>query len=385
MNNLKGKLTVILIAIATLFNVTGCGDESGSAKTRSVEGELTVHYIDVGQGDAVLMEYKDDGKDYKVMIDSGDWNNDSAVKYLEELGVKDIDLFVGSHPHSDHIGQMDKIINEFNVEEAWMTGDEATSQNYERVLDAIDENNVEYNEPRAGEEYDIGSLHIDIVSPKTINGELNNDSIVMKATYGETTFLFTGDVEAKAEQDMVNRGEDIKADILKVGHHGSDTSSTQEFIDKVDAEVGIISVGKDNKYKHPMASVVNRLEDKGMDVYATKDNGTIIVTTDGKDYDVTTNAEGKVTPESDGKDVQSNTQTTEQATESEQSETTGKCVDINTASKQDLQKITQVGESRADDIINGRPYDSVDDLTKISGLGESRINDIKEQGLACVQ
>lgn len=385
MNNLKGKLTVILIAIATLFIVTGCGDESGSAKTRSVEGELTVHYIDVGQGDAVLMEYKDDGKDYKVMIDSGDWNNDSAVKYLEELGVKDIDLFVGSHPHSDHIGQMDKIINEFNVEEAWMTGDEATSQNYERVLDAIDENNVEYNEPRAGEEYDIGSLHIDIVSPKTINGELNNDSIVMKATYGETTFLFTGDVEAKAEQDMVNRGEDIKADILKVGHHGSDTSSTQEFIDKVDAEVGIISVGKDNKYKHPMASVVNRLEDKGMDVYATKDNGTIIVTTDGKDYDVTTNAEGKVTPESDGKDVQSNTQTTEQATESEQSETTGKCVDINTASKQDLQKITQVGESRADDIINGRPYDSVDDLTKISGLGESRINDIKEQGLACVQ
>ncbi len=351
-------------------------------------GEMEVHFIDVGQADAALLKYDGDGEDYNILIDTGDWNGNQAVEYLNQEGVDNLDLVVGSHPHADHIGQMDKVIDQVNVEEVWMSGDDTTSQVYDRVLDAIEANDINYEEPRAGDSDDVGPLKIDVLSPHSLTGDLNDDSIVMKATYGDVSFLFTGDAEQGAEQGMLSRNEDLTADILKVGHHGSNTSNTQPFVDAVDPKVAVISVGQDNKYDHPDQEVISRYEDKGADLYATKDNGTIIVSTDGKDYDIETNQNGEVTaPVSDSGDQEESSSESE-STKDEQSYTednhNGGCVDINSASEEELQQIKHIGPERAGDVVNGRPYNSVDDLDKVKGIAAKRIQDIKDEGIACV-
>ncbi len=342
---------------------------------------LKVHFIDVGQADAALLEFSDENGNYNILIDSGDWNSNGAITYLKQLGTRDIDLLVGTHPHSDHIGQMDNIINEFNVDEVWMSGDIATSQVFERVIDAIETNDVGYNEPRAGEEYEIGPLHIEVVSPHSLNGHLNNGSIVMRLTYGSVTFLFAGDAEKEAEQGMLTRGETLKSDILKVGHHGSDTSSTQGFINEVSPKVAVISVGKSNQYGHPSPSVIDRFQKMKIELYSTKDHGTVIIETNGNDYTITTKEDGNVTLASSGGSQTNNQGKTNKKKKRASNDA---CIDINSASLEEVQKIIHIGPSRAQSLINLRPYNSVQDLEKISGIGPSRMNDIQNQDLACV-
>lgn len=360
--------------------------ENEKSKKQTKLNTLKAHFIDVGQADAALIEYADGDKQYHILIDSGDWNSNATVNYLNEIGVSHLDLVVGSHPHADHIGQMDNILNQFKVDEVWMSGDIATSQVFDRVIDAIDTNDVGYDEPRTGDSYDIGPLQIDIVSPDSVHGQLNDGSIVMKLTYGSTTFLFTGDAEKQAEQNMLHSGKSLSADILKVGHHGSNTSSTQGFIDKVDPEVAIMSVGKSNKYGHPDADVVSRYESKKIDLYATKDHGTIIVETDGNDYNVKTNKDGTVTPESTkaNNNTEAKKESTSKKEEKPKSSQSKNCIDINSASNEQVQEIIHIGPERSADLLDLRPFDSIDDLTKIKGIGPARIDDIKSQGKACV-
>src|SRR5699024_4052020 len=154
---------------------------------------------------------------------------------------------------------MDTFITELDLAELWMSGDVTTTIVFERVLNAIDENNVDYNEPRIGEDYAIGPLDIKVVAPTEINGDLNDGSIAFKATYGDISFLFTGDAEKASEQTIVRSGQNLDADILKLGHHGSDTSSTPELIEAVHPEVGVISVGNENTYRQPSKSVMERM------------------------------------------------------------------------------------------------------------------------------
>src|SRR5690625_1047160 len=184
-------------------------------KTRGLD-ELKVHFIDVGQADAALIQF---GK-RTLLIDTGDWQGSEVVPYLEKMGVTSIDVVVGSHPHADHIGQLDKVIERFDVGEVWMAGGTANSQVCNRVISAIDAHNIGYDEPRAGDRFEIDDLRIDILSPNNLTGDLNNDSIVMKLTYGSVSFLFTGDAEREAERKMVSSGQDLRATVLKVGHHG---------------------------------------------------------------------------------------------------------------------------------------------------------------------
>lgn len=377
--------------------------------------DLKAHFIDVGQGDAILLEYSTTQKKYNILIDSGDWRSSAAVNYLNQLNTKDIDLLVGTHPHADHIGQMDRIINEFNVDEVWMSGEIATTQVFERTINAIEKNNVDYYEPRSGEEFAIGPLDIKVLAPKDNNNNLNNSSIVFKATYGKTSFLFTGDAEKSSEQTMLNSGENLKADILKLGHHGSDTSSTPSFVDAVNPEVGIISVGKKNSYGHPSASVIDQMKKRKIDLYSTSNNGTVVVKTDGQKYNVTTNKDGNVTPNNKASSSNekstslkatsnksasiknTSNQTTSQKNQSQKKKeiqpsstkekkkekTSNNCIDINTASKKEVQKIIHIAEVRSSELVKLRPYNSIDDLTKIKGIGPARIDDIKSQGLAC--
>lgn len=255
------------------------------------KGDLEVHFIDVGQADAALISFDN----HHILIDAGDWRGKEVVGYLKQVGVKKVDLIVGSHPHADHIGQIDQVIEQFPVEEVWMTGNEATSQIFLEVMQLIDEKGIGYDEPRSGDTYKIGDLKMDILSPENLTGNLNNDSIVMKLTYGKVSFLFTGDIEKSAENHIVNSGHDISATVLKVSHHGSDTSSTKSFLNKVKPQVAVISVGESSKYGHPDKETLNNLNKMGVELYATKSNGTIIATTNGNKLTITVEREGKVT------------------------------------------------------------------------------------------
>lgn len=353
--------------------------------------EMKVHFIDVGQADAALIQYDD----RSILIDSGDWNGNETVNYLNELGVKKLDLIVGSHPHADHIGQIDKIINEIEVDEVWMSGGTTTSQVFQRVLTAIEQRDIGYDEPRTGDTFQIGNLKIDVLSPTSITGNLNDDSIVMKLSYGNISFLFTGDAETPAENKMVSSGQNLSSTILKVGHHGSNTSSTPAFVDKVDPKVAIISVAAKSKYNHPNKSVIDRFNKRGTDLYATKTHGTIVVSTDGISYDVSTNKSGKVVAGNAGKSKKKKVSTNSQKSSStskkpqKESKTKGSsnnhCIDINSASEAELQSIKHIGEARAPMVIELRPFNSVDELVKVKGIAKGRLADIKEEGKACVK
>lgn len=352
-------------------------------------GNMHVHYIDVGQADATLIEVSEKGETYTILIDAGDWNSNNVVNYLQQKNVKDIDILVGTHPHADHIGQIDKVVNQFNVGEVWLSGDTTTSQVFARMLSAIEKNDVSYHEPRAGETYDVGPLVIDVISPERINGDLNNGSIAMKLTYGSVSFLFTGDAETTAEQSMLRRETNLQADILHVGHHGSKTSTIQPFLDAVNPKAAIISVGTKNQYGHPHAEVVERIQKKGVKLYSTRSNGTVLIKTDGKTYTVHTNKDGTITPVSSGgqpKAVPKNPppKKTTSSRGATQPAASVNCININSASAEEVQKIIHIGPARSGELVRLRPFHSVDDLKRIKGIGPSRINDINAQGLACI-
>ena len=332
------------------------------------EGDLLVHYIDVGQGDATLLQ----GPDFTVLIDAGRHDRNDVVPYLKSMNVKSIDLLILTHPHADHIGQAVNVLKSFKVDEVWMSGSEHTSITYEELIDTLLESDVNYNEPRAGERYKIGSLDIEVLHPDRLIGDFNEDSIAIRAIYGNVKFVFTGDAEKRGEETMVKSGRDLRADILHLGHHGSNTSSTEAFLKAVDPDVAIYSAGKDNPYGHPHQEVIQRLFDLKIKVYGTDVHGTIIVKTDGKTYDISTEKSGKI-------------QIPGQDDENEDSDAPPGCININTASFEELQLIVHIGPERAQQIIELRPFSSLDDLLRVDGIGPSRLQDIKEQGLACVK
>jgi len=327
--------------------------------------ELAVHYIDVGQANATLFEFADEEEDYTILYDAGDWTSTDVVDYLAEKDIQELDLVIASHPDADHIGQLDKVLERFEVGEVWMSGNTSSSDVFIRALEAVEKFEVGYYEPRAGEQFDIGPLSIEILHPSLLTGDTNADSISMFVSYEEVDFLFTGDAGKKQEMEMVNSGMNLDAEILSLGHHGSDTSSAPAFIDAVSPEVAIYSAGEGNSYGHPHASVVSLIQEKGIKLYGTDQNGTIIVKTDGKSYHIeTVRAESK----------------TQKDTENSLA---GK-IDLNTASYEELLEIAHIGPERAEDIISLRPLKKIEDLQKVNGIGPSRLEDIINEGKAYV-
>ncbi|WP_341201937.1 MBL fold metallo-hydrolase [Planomicrobium okeanokoites] len=356
---------ILILIVALLGFLAGCQDtvapkkpaEHGDSVKESMDSTLTVHYIDVGQGDATLLEF--DG--HAILIDAGHWKSDQAVDYLKTAGIKAIDIAVGTHPDADHIGQLAQIIGEFSVEEVWLPGNPSTSNTYLNVLQAIDASGTDYYEPRAGDVFDVGKMRIDVLYPEQITGAANEESISMKLTYGEIQFVFTGDAGIKEEQQMIDTGTDLQAEILHLGHHGSNTSTSSAFLDAVSPEVAIYSAGADNSYGHPHAEVLAAVENSGAEVYGTDVNGTIIVETDGSSYNVVTSRTGIPT------------------------EGENRCININIASTAELQQIAGIGETYAKEIIRLRPFEAIEDLDDISGIGQATVEAIKEQNLACVE
>ena len=358
-------------------------DQNERKNSESLES-LTVHYLDVGQGDATLFAYSDGKESYNILYDVGDWKGNEVVPYLQQEKIQYIDLIIISHPHADHMGQLEQIINHFEVGEIWMSGNTANTKLFQTVMEAVLASNIDYDEPRAGEEFDIGSLELSVLHPGNLTGGLNEDSLSIRFTYGEVTFLFTGDAYEAQEQQMMQQTDDIQADFLQLGHHGSDTSSNPSFIDAVNPSYAIYSAGAGNSYGHPHESVVELFQKKGVTLYGTDVHGTIIVQTDGITYKVSTEKEGNIKPGPSAKTINKVEESVEDKGSKNSNSKTIDCIDINHASKEELQQITQIGEVRAEQLIDLRPFSSVNELTKIKGIGDARLEEIKQQGKACV-
>lgn len=248
------------------------------------KANLEVNFIDVGQADACLLE--SDG--HFMMIDAG--NNDDSdliLNYLNSKNVKTIDYMIGTHPHEDHIGSMDTVINNFDVDNVYLPKILHTTKTFEDVLTAIENKNLKISEPAAGSEFYFNGMTVEILAPIREYSDLNDNSIVLKITDGDVDFLFTGDIETEAEYDIIQSAENLSADVLKVAHHGSDSSSSEEFIKKVSPEYAVISVGKGNSYGHPKESTLDLFKRLNIKTYRTDQSGTITFKTDGEKIDIT--------------------------------------------------------------------------------------------------
>src|SRR5699024_10061907 len=213
---------------------------------------------------------------------------------------------------------------------------------------------------RPGNSVSVGPLTLDVLHPETVTGKENEESLSILFTYGNSKFLFTGDAYKADEKEMMKRMPDLHADILQLGHHGSNTSSDESFIKTVDPDVAIYSAGAQNSYGHPSPEVINLLDKLNITVYGTDVHGTIIVTSDGQDYSIDTTQEGTVRTHDDdtkGEPKKKQKKDTSSSSHSEK-EATGDCVDINTANETELQKIIHIGPARAEDVVNNRPYQS---------------------------
>ncbi|MDF2609136.1 MAG: hypothetical protein K0R92_610 [Lachnospiraceae bacterium] len=240
---------------------------------------LSVHFIDVGQGDSILIG----ASGHYMLIDAGEnEEGKTVVNYLKEQGVETLEYVIGTHPHSDHIGGLDTVINNFQISKIILPDVTNNTKTFEEVLDAIAENGLKITKPKVGTEYKLGDGTFIIMAPNSSEySDINNYSVVIKLVYGETSFLLTGDAEKISEEEMLENGLDLSANVLKLGHHGSSYSSSDSFLDAVGASSAIISVGRNNKYGHPMEETVNRILERGIKIYRTDESGTIVATSDG--------------------------------------------------------------------------------------------------------
>ena len=247
-------------------------------------GQLTVHFIDVGQGDSIFIETQEQN----ILIDGGN-RGDTVVSYLQALGVDKLDLVIGTHPHADHIGGLINVMEKIAVDAIVDPGVMHTTITFEDYLTIIDEKDIEYIEGRAGMHKDLGGgAVLKIIHPVSSGNDLNNASVVARVAYGDVSFLFAGDAEKEAEAEIVRRNYTLQSTILKAGHHGSRTSTTREFLDAVKPEVAVIMCGRDNSYGHPHEETLSMLSSANVDIYRTDLHGTIVVTTDGVSYEVST-------------------------------------------------------------------------------------------------
>ena len=262
--------------IKNLFNQNNNQNQNDYINTNN--NLLKVHYLDVGQGDSMFIELPNNET---MLIDAAEsYQSENIINYLKNLNYQKIDYVIGTHPHTDHIGGLKNIINTFEIGKIYMPKVVSTTKTYESLLMTIKDKNLKINTAKAGTSIiDTDALKINILAPNNSTyTELNNYSAVTKITYGTTKFLFMGDAEKLSENEIK---ENVTADVIKIGHHGSNTSSSIDFIKKVNAKYGIISVGLNNKYNLPKEETITNWEKSGTKIYLTSINGTIRASSDG--------------------------------------------------------------------------------------------------------
>lgn len=290
---------ILLVCICIAVLLSGCTLNQQSNKKietsqTPVEArkEMKVHFLDVGQGDSTLIQ-SPNGKNLLVDGSTKEAGKD-VVANLKTLGVEKLDYVVATHPDADHIGGLISVLNSMPIKHFVDSGKVHTSQTYEEMLRLILDKDIPFIVPNVGDNISLDDeLDIKVLNVGDDSDDNNEASIVLKITYGEVSFLLMGDADTIVEKEILGR-ENVDATVLKAGHHGSDTSSSEEFLEAVNPKVTILSYGKDNSYGHPDVEVMSRLKQIETQIYGTAEVGNIVVETDGLDYNVLTN--GSVEP-----------------------------------------------------------------------------------------
>lgn len=299
-------LTFILIILAAIFFYSaylelGTDNVPDAAVNSFIDkdADLEIHFIDVGQGDCSLIMWEG----ASMLIDCGERDYAETVKkYLKKQGVKKLDYIIATHPHSDHIGGMGDIISEFEVGKviAPRVSEDMTptTKTYERFLQALKDKSLKLTAAKPDTAYTLSGTaasaaeksppKFEVLAPVKDYDDLNNYSVVIRLTYGTTSYLFTGDAEKEAELDILENGADVDADVLKMGHHGSSTSSCDDFYEAVSPEICVIQCGEGNSYGHPHKEIMDTIISSGAKVYRNDTDGTVIVYSDGDEIFVKT-------------------------------------------------------------------------------------------------
>ena len=288
-------IALIIVGIAGILGinedfvntVSDMGEQTNSQNEQQIEfvaqEDLLIDFIDVGQADSILVRNQD-----KVMLIDAGTNEagETVVNYLENLGITKIDHLIGTHPHEDHIGGLDDVINNFDIGQIYMPKIETTTKTFEDVLDAIENKNLTVTAPNKGDKIELGQAVGEFMTEPILDKDnLNVSSLVLRLEFGNTSYLFMGDAEEENEETI----SWPKTDVLKVGHHGSSTSSSESFLEQVQPKYAIIMAGKDNSYGLPKQETIDKLNNIGCEIYRTDEDGTIQMTSDGNTIEIKTN------------------------------------------------------------------------------------------------
>ncbi|WP_138493165.1 ComEC/Rec2 family competence protein [Paenibacillus pinistramenti] len=280
-------LAAMLLGLSACSAIQQAADETLPASEGGGQHNLRVIFLDVGQGASQLV-IAPSGK--TMLIDAG--NNDKEqlmLDYLHAYGITKLDVVVGTHPDADHIGGLDKVIDQTDIGSIYLPKASSNTKTFESLLTSIKGKGLKVNTAKAGVTLDLGAgITVKMVAPVKNYEDSNDRSAVVKIGYGDTSFLLTGDAESPSEKDMLASGADLSADVLLVGHHGSKSSTSLSFLKAVHPRYAIIQVGKDNKYGHPTQTILNRLKKQGIQVYRNDLQGTIEVDSDGTKLNIQT-------------------------------------------------------------------------------------------------
>lgn len=289
------KLFALMLALALLL----CGCAPAVRPPAPTQDTLKAHFIDVGQADCILLECQGQF----MLIDAGNTADSSlVVSYLQKQGVEELVAVVGTHPHEDHVGGLAGVLAVFPTAAVYSPTRTYSSKCFDDFMRYADQQGLEVTIPRPGDGWMLGSAQITVLGPTDSYSDVNNTSIVLMVQFGSNRFLFTGDMEREAEDDLLNSHADLRADVLKVGHHGSYSSTGYLFLRTVAPRYAVISCGRGNSYGHPHDEPLSRLEDADVEIYRTDELATIVATSDGENitftWERTGASPGKPGPES---------------------------------------------------------------------------------------
>lgn len=279
-------LTVLVFGVIAVFSLYFGNDITNNIGTPN--GILQISYLDVGQGDSAYIKVND----FDILIDAGPRSDsDKLMEQLKEKNIDDFEIVIATHPHEDHIGGMTKVFEEYDVESFYMPKATSTTKTFENMINAVKNEGLKVQVIKEGTSFDLGEgAKIEVYSPiQDSYDNLNNYSPIMKLIYGNNTFIFTGDAEKEVEKEVLEKySNNLNADVIKFGHHGSSTSSSEEFIEAISPKYGIISCGVDNSYGHPHRETLDVINKMDIKTYRTDKQGEITIISDGNEIEIKT-------------------------------------------------------------------------------------------------